>query len=45
MENKWGRRARDRWIHWEAIYLTNNENRNCADGEEVVNLGNLMKEN
>lgn len=44
MEKEWGRQARGRWIHKEAIYLTNNDSRNCADGEEVVNSGN-MKEN
>lgn len=44
MEKEWGRQIRGRWIHEEAKYLTNNERRNCTDGEEVVNSGN-MKEN
>lgn len=37
--------ARGRWNHYQAIYLTNNESRNCADGEAVVILGKLVKEN
>lgn len=41
MEKEWGRQAKGRWIHEEANYLTNNERRNCADGEEQLNSGHM----
>lgn len=42
---RWGGQARGRWSHYQALYLTNYESRNCADCEEAVILGNLMKAN